>query len=174
MATPATLLDSAFAEAIAYWRANNGGTRAGLIANLVAVIEVTNGVAANWVDAFTAEIFNLGMSADTTYAAFKTWLLSVGAVRGEAGVRCAFDNLKEGSLINDARNQLIGKLNDGIAVIDTKITNTLTSVTEVKLQAPSVTKTTVLKALELYENRLQSQRSGLVTERDRLGVLVAG
>lgn len=172
MSTPATLLDDAFAQAIVYWKANNGGTRAGLIADLVAVIGITNGVAANWVDAFTAEVFNLGMSDATTYASFKTWLQTVGVVRAEAGVRCAFENLKAGTLINDARGQLIARLNDEIAITDTRISQVSTSISEITAQTPSTSRTVALRALNLYLVRLQKQREAQVIERDRLGALV--
>lgn len=172
MATPATLLDSAFAEAIAYWTANNGGTRAGLIADLVAVIAVTNAVAANWVDAITEEVFNLGMSADITYAAFKTWLQSVGGVRAKAGVTCAFNNLKDGTLINDARKQIIAKLNDAIVITDDRISEVTVSIAQITAQVPSTTRTVILKALNLLLSKLNQQRSAQMTERDRFAALV--
>ena len=172
MSTPATLLDDAFAEAINYWTVNNGGTRAGLIADLVAVIGITNVVAANWTDAFTAEIFNLGMSSDITYAAFKTWLQSVGRVRAEAGIKCAFENLKTGTLINDSRKQLIARLNIGIAITDTRISEVTTSISEISALAPSTSKTVILKSLNLYLIKLQKQREAQLVERDRLAELV--
>lgn len=174
MTTPATLLTDAFSEAVAYWRANNGGTRAGLITDLVNTLGVSVATATKWVDAMTQQCYDQAMTDGPDYASFKSRLLAVGATRAFAGVSCAFAELRKGALIEDSRTETIAKFDERIAAVDVKIADTSSAISTIGAQAPSTERTTALKALSLYAVRLQAQRNILVVERDKLAATVGG
>jgi len=163
-----TLLTNAFNQSLIYWRNNNVGTRAGLSAHLQSTVGISAGTAVTWIDAITREVFNLGISDDTTYAAFKTRMQAVGFTRGQAGVTCAFDHLRKTTLALDERDELVAKVDDIIAELNTQIDSTNTSITTVTAAAPGEVRTTSLTALNLYLVRLTKMRDQRVDERARL------
>ena len=165
-----TLLTDAFSQAILYWRVNAGGTRAGLIAHLQSSVGISAGTAARWVDAITAECFNIAMTDDTTYAAFKARIIAVGVTRAQAGVTCAFERLREGTLVLDARDEKLVQVDEIIAELNTKITTTTATIAAVTATPASENRSTELIALNLYLKRLNSM---LTTRQDERASLVA-
>jgi len=164
----ATLLTDAFNQAIIYWRANNVGTRAGLIAHLQATVGISAGTAGNWVDAIIREMYDLGISDDVTYAAFKTRMQAVGFTRGQAGATCAFEHLRKGNLVLDERDEKVAMIDEVIAGLDAQIASTNTTIASVTATAPGEVRTTSLAALALYLVRLNKMRDQRLEERARL------
>ena len=163
----ATLLTDAFTQAVVYWRANAGGTRAGLIAHLQSTVSLTSVVAAKWVDAMILEAFNLAIIDDATYPSFKARLLEVGPTRALNGARCVFDNLREGVLILDAMAEEAAKQDTLIAGVDAELASLLTTTLAVTAQPPSAERDLLLSALSSYQSKLERRRASYVMVRDR-------
>jgi len=167
----ATLLEDGFEEALIYWQANNMGTRAGLIAHLMAQLGISQNLAIKWVDAVTQEAFDTAISDDITYGTFKARMIAVSNARAKHAADTIFNNLKLGLLIQDATDQLIAKHDETIAALDVQISNTSAAITDLENDTPSNTRDTSLIALNRYLSRLQKQREGSVVERNRLAAL---
>ena len=164
----ATLLTDAFTEAVAYWRANGGGTRAGLIADLQATLGITQATAAKWVDAMTQAAFDIAMTDGITYADFKARLIAVGPARALEGAKCVFEHLRSTILLQDATNEEVAKLDEALAAIDADIAAANAAVAAVTAQPVSDARTLSLVALNDYLGKLQRRRTARVLERNRL------
>jgi len=163
----ATLLTDAFNAAKAYWLANALGTRAGLIADLVAKIGVTQSKAASWVDAITTEVFQLGVSDDTTYATFKARLLSIGATRAGNAVNCAFDNLRKGALVQDSRNEAVAMIDQLMAEVGAELSRLLSAKASVEAQPSSVVRDSLLVAIATHQLKLERKIASYLVSRER-------
>jgi len=167
----ATLLEDGFKEAVIYWEANNMGTRAGLIAQLMSTLNISQNLTIKWVDAITQESFDTAISDDNTYGTFKTRFLAISRARAKHAADTIFNNLKLGLLVQDATDQLIAKIDEFIVALDVKITNTNASISDLENDTPSTTRDTSLVALKLYRTRLTGQREAKIIERDRLATV---
>lgn len=164
----ATLLTDAFTEAIAYWRANNGGTRAGLIADLQAVLGITQATAAKWVDAMTQQAYDQAMTDTPDYPGFKTRLLAVGPARALAGAQCVFESLRSTLLLQDATNEELAKIDLVLAAIDADIIACDTAIAAVTAEPASTARDLSLLALSDYRLKLQRRRTARELDRNRL------
>ena len=167
----ATLLEDGFNQVISYWQINNMGTRAGLIAHLITTIGISQNVAIKWVDAITDKAFKIAISDDDTYGTFKARFIAVGTARSLNAAEVIFESLRKDTLSDDARTELIAKIDENISAIDIKINDTSSSITDLLDDTPSTTRNTSLDALALYLTRLQKQRDAQVRDRDRLAAL---
>jgi len=167
----ATLLEDGFKEALIYWQANNMGTRAGLIAHLMAQLGISQNLAIKWVDAVTQEAFDTAISDDITYGTFKARMIAVSNARAKHAADTIFNNLKLGLLVQDATDQLIGKHDEAITALNIKIIDTSNSIIDLENDTPNTTVNTSLVALKLYLIRLQGLVASRTIERNKLAGL---
>jgi hypothetical protein len=169
----ATLLTDAFTRAVVYWRANAGGTRAGLIAHLQDTVGITQPTATRWVDAMTQEAFDIAMTDAPDYAGFKDRLVVVGAMRALRGAQCVFKGLREGALLQDAKDELLARYDDGLLLEAGKLAATNAAMLNLTAQPDSATRTEALLALLARRVRLTELLAAQQAERDRLASLGA-
>lgn len=171
MSSPTSLLTDAFKEMRAYWLANGGGTRAGLIADLVAVLGVTQQKAANWVDAVTQDAFDLGFTDDNTYATFKARLLAIGVQRGNRMTMVIFGDLTGGPLVSDAKDQVVANIDAEIASVNADVALAGAALAELRALPASATRDFDIVSVNAYT--LQLQRRLSVLSSDRAAVLAS-
>jgi hypothetical protein len=162
-----TLLTDAFAAARAYWAANNVGTRAGLIAHLVATVGVTTTKATAWVDAITKEVFDIGVSDGTAYADFKTRVQAIGVARANRALKNAFAGLSDGQLLQDAKDQAVAFIDTRIAAANADIAVFTTLRADVAAEPPSADRDNSLVAIDSYLGVLARKVDALLRDRDR-------
>ena len=168
MAGAATLLTDAFTQAVIYWRANAGGTRAGLIAHLQSTVGITQLTAARWVDAMMQEAYDLAIIDDATYPSFKARLIEVGPTRALHGAKCVFENLREGALMPDAKAELLAQKDETISLQQVRLDAVNAAVLYVQGLSAGAERDEALVALAARVVRLSESIARLQADRTEL------